>query len=608
MAIQNINLGTYANDGTGDDLRAAFTKVNDNFDYIDTFAVISGTNLGAGAPVFKTANGGALQFRTIAAGTNLTVSYDGNVITVAANNPFVGNVTGNVTGNAGTVTNGVYTTSSINALADVDTSSTPPTNGQSLVWNTVASQWKPATVSGGIGGGIADIVEDTSPQLGGNLDVNGYSIVSAGDGDISIDPGGNGNIILHGNLTINSAGNFTKTGEINFNPSALTSFGSNSSATDGNVYITRNSYSSAIGQGFTFAQHHETADAVNFTFYRTRGTGNAQTSIINGDDIIDLTFAGYEGSSTLGVGNITCQADGVVSTGKIPGRFRFALHDGVTSGAFGLRAVAELSSAGTWKVNTLSAYSGSTMSVLSNVSIGNNFSLSVGGMTLSQDGLITSTSSNQSITIRSNGIGNVAIEGISITSRQIATDGNFALQLMSVLQLPSYASEATANSAVGASPVSGMMYYDSTANSIKIYGPSSWQIPGAGSGLFSRASVAGTSASLADNASGNIDITGFKGYMLYKIQTSVASWVRLYTDSTSRTADASRLEGVDPAPGAGVIAEVITTGASTILISPGAFGFNNEGTPTTNIPVRVTNKSGSTSTVTVTLVVVQLEA
>ena len=248
------------------------------------------------------------------------------------------------------------------------------------------------------------------------------------------------------------------------------------------------------------------------------------------------------------------------------------------------------------------------MSVLSNVSIGNNFSLSVGGMTLSQDGLITSTSSNQSITIRSNGIGNVAIEGISITSRQIATDGNFALQLMSVLQLPSYASEATANSAVGASPVSGMMYYDSTANSIKIYGPSSWQIPGAGSGLSSRASVAGTSASLASNASGNIDITGFKGYMLYKIQTSVASWVRLYTDSTSRTADASRLEGVDPAPGAGVIAEVITTGASTILISPGAFGFNNEGTPTTNIPVRVTNKSGSTSTVTVTLVVVQLEA
>jgi|APGre2960657404_1045060.scaffolds.fasta_scaffold00483_14 hypothetical protein len=602
MAIQNINLGTYANDGTGDDLRAAFTKVNDNFDYIDTFAVISGTNLGAGAPVFKTANGGALQFRTIAAGTNLTVSYDGNVITVAANNPFVGNVTGDVSGNASTVTNGVYTTSSINALADVDTSTTPPTNGQSLVWNSGTSQWKPGTVSGG--GGLTDIVNDTTPQLGGALDVNGFSIVSTGNGDINIDPAGNGDIILHTSLTINPNGNITKTGELNISPTTTTSFGNNTTLVDGNVYIVRNSYSSAFGSGLTFAQHHATADAVNLNFLRTRGTGLAIAAVANGDDIADLNFIGHDGTNRVSIGSITARVSGAVSLGIVPGELAFDTRN--TAGVLSEKAV--LTSQGVWRVNSIQALSESTMSVLSNINIGNNFSLSVGGMTLSQDGLITSTSSNQSITIRSNGIGNVAIEGISITSRQIATDGNFALQLMSVLQLPSYASEATANSAVGASPVSGMMYYDSTANSIKIYGPSSWQIPGAGSGLSSRASVAGTSASLASNASGNIDITGFKGYMLYKIQTSVASWVRLYTDSTSRTADASRLEGVDPAPGAGVIAEVITTGASTILISPGAFGFNNEGTPTTNIPVRVTNKSGSTSTVTVTLVVVQLEA
>jgi hypothetical protein len=30
MAIQTINLGTYANDRTGDDLRTAFQKVNAN--------------------------------------------------------------------------------------------------------------------------------------------------------------------------------------------------------------------------------------------------------------------------------------------------------------------------------------------------------------------------------------------------------------------------------------------------------------------------------------------------------------------------------------------------------------------------------------------------
>ena len=31
MAIQTINIGQVANDGTGDDLREAFVKVNNNF-------------------------------------------------------------------------------------------------------------------------------------------------------------------------------------------------------------------------------------------------------------------------------------------------------------------------------------------------------------------------------------------------------------------------------------------------------------------------------------------------------------------------------------------------------------------------------------------------
>jgi hypothetical protein len=31
MPIQTINLGAYPNDGTGDDLRTAFKKINDNF-------------------------------------------------------------------------------------------------------------------------------------------------------------------------------------------------------------------------------------------------------------------------------------------------------------------------------------------------------------------------------------------------------------------------------------------------------------------------------------------------------------------------------------------------------------------------------------------------
>jgi hypothetical protein len=131
---------------------------------------------------------------------------------------------------------------------------------------------------------------------------------------------------------------------------------------------------------------------------------------------------------------------------------------------------------------------------------------------------------------------------------------------------------------------------------------------GGGSGLQSRGTVNGTTSSLANNATGNLDITGFKSYALMSIQTDRAAWVRIYANGASRTSDASRTQTTDPAPDAGVIAEVITAGAETVLISPGVFGFNFEGTPTTNIPCAVTNLSGSTSTVVVTLSVLQLEA
>ena len=47
-------------------------------------------------------------------------------------------------------------------------------------------------------GGISDVVIDTSPQLGGNLDVNGQSIVSVSNGNIAITPNGSGKVILDG--------------------------------------------------------------------------------------------------------------------------------------------------------------------------------------------------------------------------------------------------------------------------------------------------------------------------------------------------------------------------------------------------------------------------
>lgn len=50
------------------------------------------------------------------------------------------------------------------------------------------------------GGGLENVVEDLTPQLGGDLDVNGQSIVSTSNGDITFTPNGTGKINLDGTV------------------------------------------------------------------------------------------------------------------------------------------------------------------------------------------------------------------------------------------------------------------------------------------------------------------------------------------------------------------------------------------------------------------------
>jgi hypothetical protein len=112
MTIETINIGNYANDGTGDDLRTAFEKVNSNFDLLDNRDVTAGTNLGTGEQIFKQKTGTTFEFRSLVAGANITLTSNGNTITI---------------------------------------------------------------------GGVGNLEDETNPALGGDLDLNGYNIVGAGD-------------------------------------------------------------------------------------------------------------------------------------------------------------------------------------------------------------------------------------------------------------------------------------------------------------------------------------------------------------------------------------------------------------------------------------------
>ena len=153
--------------------------------------------------------------------------------------------------------------------------------------------------------------------------------------------------------------------------------------------------------------------------------------------------------------------------------------------------------------------------------------------------------------------------------------------------------------------ISGTYKYICTVHSgmigdIEIADPSA----SGGGGLPTRTTKTTVTGGMTADQNANIIIDGFKSFALFKIETTHAAWVRLYVDTASRTADASRTELQDPAPDAGVIAEVITTGAETVKFGPGVIGWLESGN---SISAAVKNKSGATNNVGVTLTLMQLE-
>jgi hypothetical protein len=169
MAITPINVGNLVNDGTGDDLRTAFQRVNANFTDLDSQLRLDGSNVGvptAGsfATIFKTKDSSTaqLQFKTILPGANINLVNDTDnvVISSPSQNTFVSVVTdgGSITANSATTV--------LNIVGGTNTSVvTEP--GNRLVIN----------------------VDRIGNQLESNLSLNGFTIQ------------GSGNINITGNIT-----------------------------------------------------------------------------------------------------------------------------------------------------------------------------------------------------------------------------------------------------------------------------------------------------------------------------------------------------------------------------------------------------------------------
>jgi len=78
---------------------------------------------------------------------------------------------------------------------------TGTSNGDILLLDAVGL---PAVNGSQLTGLTTNIVEDTSPQLGGSLDVNGQDIVSVSNGAIELAPDGTGKVTIKGNATSGS--------------------------------------------------------------------------------------------------------------------------------------------------------------------------------------------------------------------------------------------------------------------------------------------------------------------------------------------------------------------------------------------------------------------
>lgn len=164
MAIQEINVGNIVNDGLGDNLRAAFVKVNANFTDLDAQLRITGSNVGTGqGQVFKakvtnvTTNADELNLRTIKAGDNITVTNNTDDITIST--PLQ-NLFGSIVTSNGTVV----------ASQPNDTLNFQGSNNVTITrsGNTVIFE--------------ADLFDT---QLNNDLDLNTHSIVGVGDINIT---------------------------------------------------------------------------------------------------------------------------------------------------------------------------------------------------------------------------------------------------------------------------------------------------------------------------------------------------------------------------------------------------------------------------------------
>ena len=268
----------------------------------------------------------------------------------------------------------------------------------------------------------------------------------------------------------------------------------------GTAIFFKDTYDATDATFFNIQQHHSTVDANPINIVRSRGTNAAPTAVVNGDDIIDITFTGHDGTTFRTAASITVAIDGAVSSGVVPGAITFRVRQGAS-----ISTVARIANSGAFETNLIGAVSGTTINVVDNNTI------TLGDVRLSQDGL-SAINTNASLFLFANGTGSVEIENVRIFGTAITaanntlgtltvtgnvtgditgsvfadnstriidgTDGRITATSVTVgntgyLQLPVYAN-GTARDAAILSPAAGMVVFNTTSTKFQGYTGGAW--------------------------------------------------------------------------------------------------------------------------------------
>jgi len=164
-----------------------------------------------------------------------------------------------------------------------------------------------------------DVVTDTTPQLGGNLDLNSNDITGTGNINIT------GNATVSGDLTVDTNTLYVDSANNEVG------IGTTSPSDKLNVYDGAISVDSTSGI-FNGTRYQAGSGSANINLYKSRtNTIGDHSALVNEDNISAIISRGSDGTSFIPTTAIFSKVDGSVSTNSIPSALIFSTNGGSSS-------------------------------------------------------------------------------------------------------------------------------------------------------------------------------------------------------------------------------------------------------------------------------------